>query len=202
MAGFHDLSYKNLFVATIVVLLVAGASLGAFWAYFLAGPIVAAPYVPVTTTTTETVGPTQTQAPTSISAETRTPELTVDLTGMIPAGVQGDIATIVVFLTVTNPSESSVTLTSIAYDVWINDVLVGHGGTNEESSVGGGSELEVRTELTSNLSELPQEVVDALIVEGATGILRIKGNLQVKNGFGTASVPFEGEGQIGLPIAT
>jgi LEA14-like dessication related protein len=164
---------KNALIA-IVVLVVA---VGATGAYFLASTMLQ-----------------------PVSKEV--PKMTVDLTGMTTGSVVGNKATIIIFLTATNPSSSPVKLTSIKYDIWINDVAVGLGGTDTAITVNGKSILEVRTEMIADLSDLPQDIVDALTVEGAEGTLHIKGTMQIQDGFGTASVPFEGEGNIGVPIAT
>jgi LEA14-like dessication related protein len=209
----------NLFLAVLAVSLVVGGLLGGIWAYTLATPCV----VPLsgavitaiatsggsgvsttgvtsvaTTSAASTAGVVTSSEPTG-----EIPQVTVDLTGMFSGPAIGGKGTLVIFLTLTNPSDSSVTVTSISYKIWINDVYVGSGGTNETQSLKGKGELEVRTELiTVPLDTLPQEVVNIIIQEGYQGTLRIEGTLQVSGSFGTGSVPFHGEGTTGTPIAT
>jgi LEA14-like dessication related protein len=205
------LSSKNLFLATFAVFLVAGAALGASWAYYLAVPNVVSQAQCATAVTSETARPTQTQTPaqivtsstTSTPVATGVPKVTVDLTGLSSGPAAGDSGRLIIFLTVTNPSESDITVTSIKYEIWINDVYIGTSVTNQTESVKGRSELEIRTELvTVPLSTLPQDIVNVIVQEGYPGTLRIQGSLQIHDGFGTASVPFQGEGAIGTPIAT
>jgi LEA14-like dessication related protein len=205
-----------LFVATVFVFLVVGGLLGGTWAYYLARPCVlpqsGAQVITtiVTGTPTTEVTAATSIATTSAPAGAEVPNVTVDMSGMASKNVIHDIATLVVFLMVNNPSGSSITVTEIKYEVWINDIYIGSGGTNQSVSIPSKSELEIRTELASvPLSTLP--VIVANIVGGETvneasaggsATLHIKGALQIKDGFGTADVPFEGRGEVGQPVAT
>lgn len=226
------MSPRNFFVATVAVLLVAGGALGASWAYYLAQPMVLGSYGGMVTTTV-TVGATQTPtAPTSTSTAgvvTSTPgggvpNVTVDFIGLVVLFANSTTAKITNWLSVTNPSGSPITVTSIKYQIWIkacpaaslqpgesynpqlcagvSETFVGTGGMDQATAIGPKSSANVRTDMTVDLTKLPQGVINIMLVQGTPGILHIKGDLQVKDGFGTAGVPFEGEGDITVPIAT
>lgn len=205
------MSSKNLFLAIIVVVLVAGAGLAAFWMYYLQRP--SAPSLVVTVTGSETGKSAQSTTTQSLSGTTSAtatqgtasaPKVTVEVTGVTIGPTKGNAATIVIFVTITNAPGSSVTVSSIKYDGWIAEVPVGSGGTDEVVSISSGISKEIRTELTTvPLSTLPNNVVNCLTSStGGVLTLRIKGTLQITSDFGTASVPFEGEHQIGTPEVT
>jgi LEA14-like dessication related protein len=145
--------------------------------------------------------PTESAKPTPTPAATKVEEVTVDLTGVTTGMIRGDMATIILFLTVANPSSSSITLTSIEYEAWISDTPIGPGGTREVVPVDAESKKEIRTDMTTDLTELPKQVVDALTVENCSAKSRVKGTLHIKDGFGTLDIPFEDAGEIGVPIS-
>jgi LEA14-like dessication related protein len=209
------LSYRNLFVATLAVCLIAGGGLGALWAHYLVSPAIVAPSGGQVFTSTVTVGIVQTSQTasatqaisTTATGESQVPKVTVDLgAGSIYTGlIENNIADVIVYLTITNPSDSPITISSVEYEVWINNFSIGKGALDKPVTIGNGAS-DVRTVIPRvDYTKLPQSVQDALTLQvglGGGGRMRIQGILHIAGGFGTADVPFQGEGEMGIPIAT